>query len=301
MAFSESADAHDHGEGENYFVSMTDMMVGMLFIFIILLMSFALLFRQQTDATRATQTSKIEHANDIERRLAELEKRIAQQIDQVREASLVRQKLLRDIDAQLRRENLLVQVDESNGVLHLTEDTIRFQQNDASLNDRARQNVGKIARVLARVLPAYVACPKDQPGGGQAGNQAGNQAGAACPNQASALVETLFIEGHTDTTGSDDQNWALSAQRAANTYRELTAVARELRQLRNRSDQEILSISGYSSTRPIDPAGTPAAWEKNRRIDLRFVMDTDVTAGLAQINGLLGRMRNAIDELKEAP
>jgi flagellar motor protein MotB len=291
MAFSESA-AQDHGEGENYFVSMTDMMVGMLFIFIIMLMSFALLFRQQTDATRATQTNKIEHANDIEARLTAVEKRITQQIDKVREATQQRQKLLRDIDAQLRRENLNVQVDESNGVLHLTEDTIRFQQNDANLNEHARQNVGKIARVLARVLPAYVSCAKNQP--------SVNPPGAACQSQ-NASIETVFIEGHTDTVGSDEQNWALSAQRAANTYRELTAVARELRQIRNRSNQEVLSISGYSSTRPIDPAGTPAAWEKNRRIDLRFVMDTDVTAGLEQIQGFLGNMRSAIKELKEAP
>src|SRR5712664_3473229 len=126
MALIESAGGQDHGrqdhgEGENYFVSMTDMMVGMLFIFIIMLMSFALLFRQQTDATKATQTSKIEHANDIEGRLTELEQRITQQIDQVRQATLLRQKMLRDIDSQLRRENLMVQVDESNGVLHLTE------------------------------------------------------------------------------------------------------------------------------------------------------------------------------------
>jgi chemotaxis protein MotB len=287
MAFSESAGAQDDGEGENYFVSMTDMMVGMLFIFIIMLMSFALLFRQQTDATRATQTSKIEHANDIEGRLTELEKRITQQIDQVRQATLLRQKLLRDIDSQLRRENLIAQVDESNGVLRLTEDTIRFQQNDANLNDRARQNVGKIARALALVLPAYVACARGP--------------GAACQNPTNASIETVFIEGHTDTTGSDEQNWVLSAQRAANTYRELTAVSRELRQIRNRRNQEILSISGYSSTRPIDPANTPAAWEKNRRIDLRFVMDTDVTEGLGQIQGLLGNMRSAIKELKETP
>jgi chemotaxis protein MotB len=111
----------------------------------------------------------------------------------------------------------------------------------------------------------------------------------------------VFIEGHTDTVGPDDQNWVLSAQRAANTYRELTAISRELRQIRNRSNQEILSISGYSSTRPIDPANTASAWDRNRRIDLRFVMDTDVTTDLEQIQGLLGRMRTAIDELKETP
>lgn len=285
MAFSESAGGEDHGEGENYFVSMTDMMVGMLFIFIILLMAFALMFRQQTDATQATQTSKIVHANDIEGRLEAIEGRIAREIDKVREASLVRQRLLKDIDARLRSDNLIVQVDEANGVLHLTEDTIRFQQNDATLNEHARQNVGKIARVLAVVLPAYLACPRE----------------GACPGRATASVETVFVEGHTDTTGSDEQNWVLSAQRAANTYRELAGDARELRGFRNRSNQEILSISGYSSTRPLDAAATPSAFEKNRRIDLRFVMDTDVTPGLEQIRGLLSDMRGAIRDLKEAP
>jgi chemotaxis protein MotB len=288
MAFSEDAGAQDHGGGENYFVSMTDMMVGMLFIFIILLMSFALLFRQQTDVTNETRTSKIRHANEIEQKLENLEKKITQQIDQIRQATLLRQKLLREIDAQLRREDLIVQVDESNGVLHLTEDTIRFRQNDASLSDGARQNVGKIARVLARVLPAYISCLKGVSGG-------------SCQDRTNASVETVFIEGHTDTVGPDDQNWLLSAQRAANTYRELTTVSRELRQFRNRSNQGLLSISGYSSARPIDPANNTAAWDKNRRIDLRFVMDTDPTAGLEQIQGLLGRMRTAIEELKESP
>jgi chemotaxis protein MotB len=288
MTFSESAGPHDHGEGENYFVSMTDMMVGMLFIFIILLMSFAFAFRQQTDISTTKQKSRTDQANEIEWRLERIEERIRQQIEEIRQATLLRQKLLREIDAQLRRENLIVQVDESNGVLRLTEDTIRFRQNDANLSDGAKQNVAKIARVLARVLPAYVSCAKSSPG-------------MACQNQTNASVETVFIEGHTDTVGSDDQNWVLSAQRAANTYRELTAVSRELRQIRNRSSQEILSISGYSSTRPIDPANNTAAWERNRRIDLRFVMDTNVSADLEQMQGLLGRMRSAIEELKEAP
>jgi hypothetical protein len=142
--------------------------------------------------------------------------------------------------------------------------------------------------VLARVLPAYVSCLRNLPG-------------APCQNQTQASVETVFIEGHTDTTGLDKDNWDLSARRAANTYLELTTVSPQLRQIRNRSNQEILSISGYSSARPIDPASNSAAWDKNRRIDLRFVMDAEATAGLEQIQVLLGSMRSAIEELKETP
>jgi chemotaxis protein MotB len=284
----QDASAPDHGEGENYFVSMTDMMVGMLFIFIIMLMSFALLFRQQTDVADQTRNNKIIHANDIEQRLEDTEKHIREQIDQIRQATLLRQKLLKEIDTQLRRENLIVQVDESNGVLHLTEDTIRFRQSDASLSEGAKQNVGKIARVLARVLPGYVSCLR-------------GSSSTGCQNQANASVETVFIEGHTDITGLDKDNWDLSARRAANTYIELILVSPELRQYRNHNNQEILSISGYSSARPIDSANNLVAWEKNRRIDLRFVMDTDVATDLEKIQGLLGRMRTAIGELKETP
>jgi hypothetical protein len=39
-------------ESENYFVSMTDMMVGMLFIFIIMLMVFALNYRKGDDDSK---------------------------------------------------------------------------------------------------------------------------------------------------------------------------------------------------------------------------------------------------------
>ena len=49
LMISEDETAAGNEEGENYFVSMTDMMVGVLFIFIIMLMSFALDFRRNTD------------------------------------------------------------------------------------------------------------------------------------------------------------------------------------------------------------------------------------------------------------
>jgi chemotaxis protein MotB len=288
MAIAESAATHDHGESENYFVSMTDMMVGMLFIFIIMLMSFAFLFRQQTDATKATQDTKIEHANLIEGKLADIEKRIRERLDELRQAARLREKLLHELHAQLDAVGVKVKVDESNGVLRLAEDTIKFDFGNPNLNNDAREKVKKIAPVLAGVLPAYVPCAKISPG-------------TACQNQTNASIETVFIEGHTDTIGPDDQNWVLSAQRAANTYRELTFRAPLLRRLRNRNDQEVLSISGYSSTRPVDPANTPEAREKNRRIDLRFVMDTDPTADLEEMQRLLQQMRVEIEKLKEMP
>jgi hypothetical protein len=62
--------ASESEEGENYFVSMTDMMVGVLFIFIIMLMIFALDFRTKTDV----QDNAIDVARQVARKLDDLEK-----------------------------------------------------------------------------------------------------------------------------------------------------------------------------------------------------------------------------------
>jgi hypothetical protein len=51
MIVAETETGSQAEEGENYFISMTDMMVGVLFIFIIMLMVFALEFRTTTDTS----------------------------------------------------------------------------------------------------------------------------------------------------------------------------------------------------------------------------------------------------------
>ena len=287
MAYQEAVSNTD-ADGENYFISMTDMMVGMLFIFIILLMSFALLFRHQTDVqvkTTKQQSNKIEVAEAVGRELDETESRISKRLDEIREASQLRLRLLTELRDQLSKEGLVVEISSSGDVLRLTEAAVQFPVNNFALIGDAKRNVGKLARVLARVLPSYSICSR-------------GRIPPQCRTPAQASVETVFIEGHTDDTGIDDMNWSLSAQRAASTYRELTTIASELRHILNRRQEEILSISGYSSTRPIDATETLAARSRNRRIDLRFVMDTDATSGLEEIKGLLQKMRMAIQGLK---
>jgi flagellar motor protein MotB len=115
-----------------------------------------------------------------------------------------------------------------------------------------------------------------------------------------ATVETVFIEGHTDETGGDRRNWQLSTERAVNTYRELIRVAPTLRDLQNRRREEIISVSGYSSTRPVDRAKDAATYARNRRIDLRFVMEVDNQGRLREVLKLTGAMKDEIERLKSA-
>jgi len=277
-------------EGENYFVSMTDMMVGVLFIFIIMLMVFALEFRTHTQDQTNT-------AAEVAKRLEEIRSKVQGEITILDEAQKTRQRLLQELKDKMRTQGLNVQVDEANGVLRLTENAVRFQPGSYELVDprtvpanQAMLNVAKIAEVLKDVLPTYAACRGDR----------------VCATTPNSTIETVFIEGHTDITGSPDlavrerTNWLLSTFRSVNTYREVVAKAPELRGLRNSKGEEIISVAGYSSTRPIDPRDTPEAWAKNRRIDLRFVMEVNSRQRLQEILKLTDEMKEQIRRLERS-
>jgi flagellar motor protein MotB len=283
-------------EGENYFISMTDMMVGMLFIFIIMLMVFALNFRVSDDDSQKKQdcltdllTRNARLTAEINDKVNRVQDSVRSQIEALEFAADQRRKLLTDIKAQLANEGLTVDIDERNGVLRLTEQSVRFDPDRADLNEGARENVRRIARVLGRVVPRFAACTTPD--------------ATLCSRAKGAALETIFIEGHTDITGvpnaseRDRRNWQLSTDRAVATFRTLVAESPELRAFKNRRGEEVLSVSGYSSTRPIVEGDTREAFARNRRIDLRFVMDADTTINLREIILLNDEVKQQIARL----
>lgn len=279
---SEDETAAGNEEGENYFVSMTDMMVGVLFIFIIMLMSFALDFRRNADV----QEDSLRVVKEVARKLDALQTDVQMEIARLDKASQDREALLKEIRSQLTSEGLKVDIDIDHGVLRLTEDAVRFAINSFELTGRAKENVGKIARALGRVLPKYAPClAAQQP---------------PCHELEGAALETLFIEGHTDETGIDANNWQLSTARAVSTYRQIISDVPVLRSLQNGRNEEIISVSGYASTRPFVRGSTHQAWASNRRIDLRFVMETDNRQALKHILQVTNDMRGEIGRLREA-
>lgn len=194
---NEDAEGSPTEEDENYFVSMTDMMVGILFVFIIMLMVFALNFRQLTDDTvqlTAEQQAQLSKANELAEQIAALRKQIANEITQLNRADQARNELLEAIKEKLDLVGLQVTIDKDTGVLRLAEDAIRFEPESSQLDAEAQHNVDAVARVLLDVLPTYTVC----------------RDGDACKPSAGYVVETVFVEGHTDKTGSDSLNWQLS-------------------------------------------------------------------------------------------
>ena len=66
-------------EEESVFISMTDIMVGLLFIFIIIIMYFALQSNYDSNELRKTQTKVAEHKKQLERMTSpDLKKQVAE-------------------------------------------------------------------------------------------------------------------------------------------------------------------------------------------------------------------------------
>ena len=221
-------------DDEGFFVSMTDMMVGMLFLFILMLMFFALKFNEAT--VQINKTNK-----------------------ELTTAEDTRRAILENLQRSLKDQGIPVEIDVENGILRLPEN-ILFDRNRADLTSRGREAVIVLGRSLGAVLPCYTTMP-------------GEGRPSSCPDTPHS-IEAIFIEGHTDSDGDDALNWNLSVQRALNTYHSIVSGTPKLAILQNTRDQAVLSISGYGKQRPVKANDTADNKRQNRRIDLRFIMTT---------------------------
>lgn len=286
-------------EGEGYFASVSDLMVGVLFVFLLMLTVFALNFRdaeqaqmverqkyeqalrdleQQREATareealaRVAQAEAERQEANAQResaennRLRSLLRRAMTQITQdIEDREAARVRLLTSLQRALHDRHIEVTLDPTSGVLHLSGDLL-FQTGSAALGPQAHLVVQTLSDVLMKTLPCY--------------SGAGTVDGC---DKAETVLETVLVEGHTDrqrfqgldATASQDRNDRLSADRALAVFLELRRSQPELDELRNAANLPLLGVSGYGERRPRSDAacGVDANCPDNRRIDLRFVL-----------------------------
>lgn len=223
-------------EEESYFISMADMMVGLLFIFIILLLYFALQFQQKTKA--------------------------------ISDAGETRKEILERLQTSLAAHGLRVTIDTRTGVLRLPAE-ILFARDDYRLSARGQAAIGTLAQSLVTVLPCYsyaagqahLGCPQALHGidaifiEGHTDADALHGSGVIADNMdLSALRATNTFRA------------LVTAAPALNGLRNLPAG--------DPASSPILSVSGYGADRPIPGSASDAAAKAaNRRIDLRFLME----------------------------
>ena len=217
-------------------MSISDMMSALLFVFIITLAAFIIKFQDATEKKDRV-------------------------VDQLTTVESQRSAMLTEIKEELERRGIQVSIDPKHGVLRLKEDAIQFQSGRASLAPEQRGNVAIVGDVLLQVLPCYAH---------------GNRSLTSCPEEISARLDSILLEGHTDNVPIHNEsyasNWELSAQRAIETYRVFESDVPELLALENARAEPLFSVSGYGEGRPVVAHAKPTSDSENRRIDLRFIM-----------------------------
>lgn len=243
-------------EGAGYLVSVSDIMAGLLFIFIITLVAFVIHFQ-----SAAQETQRLAEIKRQEERVLKEQTRVKSLlIERLTNNRAVREQLLSEIERELALKGVTVKVDMNHGVLRLTQDTVRFASASAELEERPKRNLELIADVLDTLLPCYAN---------------GGIVERKCDPRTAGKLEAVFIEGHTDNVplGSPDwTNWDLSAKRAISTYHHMLKHAPRLGALANRAGEPLFSVAGYADQRPLFHYDKPTHDVRNRRIDIRFIM-----------------------------
>jgi flagellar motor protein MotB len=240
-------------EEENYFVSMTDMMVGLVFIFIILLMFYVLQFRNVTD--------------------------------QLNGADRTRTQILEKLQQTLKSKGVEVTIDKQNGVLHLP-DAILFDSGHPELKPLGVIAVHHLAEALSDVVPCYTdrgesglpsSCPPDNHHRIESVYLEGH-------TDTDNFTGAGALSDNWDLSVKRATNTYRELIRARDELRLLCS--------RNPSGacEPVLSVSGYGAQRPIDTGTSLEAKARNRRIDLRLIMVTpDSGATAAAVGKRLAR------------
>jgi len=221
----------ESGEG-GYLASASDLMIGLLFVFIILVVVLALEQRRKED-----------------------------EVEKIKGAADPRASVTAAIGQALQGSGIKVSVDETSGVISLPSDAL-FDLGESSLSPSAQSTIVGARSRLAEVLKCYVHSERAKQ----------NQA-ACASNQGGHEIDTIFLEGHTDSrpmmrAGMD--NVTLSFKRARAIHQLLLGSDSPLVNYKNHAEQPVFSYSAYGDTRLL--AGMPGEDARNRRVDMRIVL-----------------------------
>ena len=264
-------------EDESFFVSMTDIMVGLLFIFILIIMYFAL--QAKMDAERIVSLEdQMEAYKPEDKKVTVERKKLDLYKDRVNKQ---REKILKWLKSYLTTRGVeSVGLDIQNGILRLPEGVL-FDSGAYEIKPLSNaDNTAKIlADALSEVLPCSVMTAKGIPYRAYADCNLSN-----FHNRNVAYIEAIFLEGHTDNVRITGHlpgapllttNLKLSARRAANTFEKIMFHESKLIEFYapiSSGNEPVLAVSAYGATRPISSNKNPIGRAFNRRIDLRVLM-----------------------------
>lgn len=301
------ADNEDAGEG--YFASISDLMVGILFVFLLMLVVFAINYASEdVDALRRENTELKQRNAELDDQVKNQQQTIEQNrrqiadltterdklrqgllllIEQLEKVSIglsgeqgrvddIRRELLFTLKRELEALHVPIEVVPGQGILRLSSEQL-FVLNEANFTPKGADNARSLLHKMAQLLPCF---------------SKSAEAVTTCSQQ--PIFETILIEGHTDTLPSpiDGGNWKLSTDRARAFLSLADKTAPVLDELRNSDGQRLLGLAGYGDSRPI--AGIDGADQRNRRIEIRFLLSAQrgaMAEGISKLDALIQDLR----------
>lgn len=304
--FSSRVQRVEEEEKKDVFAPVADLMVGVVFIFIIMVLALSLVMMedavprplydqtaQQLEKTTTENQKLAARAEKLESFVDFLKsENIATLLDQLAETDATRARILHMLKDRLAAQGVGVDVDLRSGVLRLPTGNL-FPSGEAEPTEHGREVIKILGGALADVAPCFLPDPPRQ----------------NCPKASrGAVLNAVYIEGHTDNApfhgGSPGlkDNWDLSAARAIAAFRIAREADPRVPALKNADNKSLLGVSGYADTRPVaerpperaNERADKAAMEADRRIEVRLIMAIDRDA-IAELLHDLNRRLDALD------
>ena len=186
MSFTRSRRPAPGSEVENHWVSFTDIMAGLVLVFILATVALMLQVSVNNQAFAKQQLTLDAKIKEADGQKAAFDA----QIGVIGEAEQVRANVLQEASAKLQADGIQVVVNPDSSVLSIPSQALGFKSGSYVVEPQFEAAATAVGRVLAEVI------------------RAGDR---------SKLLDTVFIEGHTDSVpfnGPLMDNWGLSTFRA---------------------------------------------------------------------------------------
>ncbi len=273
-------------EDNPFLLSFSDLMAGMLAIYILVLIVTLVELEKRREELRISKKELIASLEGIQKIQDEIRLSISGVVK--REQALVL--MLREIQDDLKKRGIEVIIAENLKVLRIPEEQLHFALGEYSIPIEHKESANAIGEVLLKSL-----------------KQDKNR----------SLLDTVFVEGHTDSVPNNRAmgNWGLSTYRAISLWKfwtESPGKMSELRELRtispdsNQFEKLLISVSGYADTRSthdhLNGIKLKDDRSEDRRIDIRFTLVSSEKRDLKRLQDSLGKLRdqtaNIIQKLK---
>lgn len=292
----------EEGESESPWISFTDLMSGFLIVILLALAAAIIMLtleksklreqREQADAELAKARRAAEEANTARADAVAISREFISLFEELRASQLdidatvrkmddydrTRLELLQAIQGGLAEKDIRVEVSRTGDVIHISEDNLSFDLGKYDIADRFKPTMQAI----------------------------GDEVSSRLQSPAGAIIDTVFVEGHTDSVPNSREmgNWGLSSYRAISLWQfwnSCTSPAGQLPNLKNGDQLAMFSVTGYGETRPLKvfPPQSNDDQRVNRRIDLRFNLQTAKKGLLTELSGKVSKSVERFDKAYE--